>query len=168
MSDAKAAPPGWRLAAHVAIDPPPEGWRDALAQRLGQRPRRIGLWAELALYGACECLDAAGEAALPPGARVRIASLTGARSATQASMDPFRAGLLPLPFDFMQSQPALMLAALGSALDWQGDASFMVCRDADIWQRLALQGPGAAGALLGRVEERGEALATEWWRWMPA
>ncbi|RYY88215.1 MAG: hypothetical protein EOO24_34280 [Comamonadaceae bacterium] len=168
MSDPKVAPPCWRLAAHVAIDPPPESWRDALALRLGQRPRRIGVWAELALYGARQCLDAASESALPPDARVRVASLTGARSATHASMDQFRAGLLPLPFNFMQSQSALMLAALGSALDWQGDASFMVCRDTAGWQRLALQGAGDGGALLGWVEERGDALTTEWWRWVRA
>ncbi|RYY54367.1 MAG: hypothetical protein EOO24_63765 [Comamonadaceae bacterium] len=83
-------------------------------------------------------------------------------------MDSFRAGLLPLPFDFMQSQPSLMLAALGAALDWQGDASFMMCRDTEAWQRLALQGADAGGALLGRVEAHGETLATEWWRWVPA
>lgn len=158
----------WKLAAHIVLAPPPEGWRDALAVRLGQRPRRIGLWAELALHGARQCLDTAGEAALPPNARVRVTSFSGARGATQASMDQFRAGLLPLPFDFMQSQPSLMLAALGAAMDWQGDASFMVCRDTEAWQRLALQGADAGGALLGRVEAHGETLATEWWRWVPA
>lgn len=158
----------FRLAAHIALAPPTEGWRDALAVRLGQRPRRIGLWAELALHGARQCLDATGETALPPGARVRVASLSGPRNATQASMDQFRSGLLPLPFHFMQSQPGLMLAALGAALDWQGDASFVVCRDGEAWQRLALQGAGPEGALLGHVEEHGEALATEWWRWVPA
>ncbi|RYY95605.1 MAG: hypothetical protein EOO24_22575, partial [Comamonadaceae bacterium] len=90
----------FRLVAHTVLTPPPEGWRDALAVRLGQRPRRIGLWAELALHGARQCLDTAGEAALPPNARVRVTSFSGARGATQASMDSFRAGLLPLPFDF--------------------------------------------------------------------
>lgn len=168
MTPAPFAPTGWRLAAHVRIDPPPAGWRSALATRLGQRPRRIGLWAELALYGARQCVDAAGEPALPAGARVRVASLGGAQGATHASMDQFRSGLLPLPFDFMQSQPGLMLAALGSALDWQGDASFMVCRDMQVWQGLALRGAGPQGALLGRLEENGDALVTEWWRWLPA
>lgn len=157
----------WRLAAHVRLDPPPFDWRGALATRLGHRPRRIGHWAELALYGARQCVDAAGEAALPAGARLRVTSLSGARGAMAASMDQFHAGLLPLPFDFMQSQPALMLAALGSALDWQGDASFMVCRDAKLWQTLALHGTGSDGALLGRIEERDGTLVTEWWRWLP-
>lgn len=168
MIQAKPSRPDWRLVSHLRIDPPPAGWRDELAVRRGQRPRRIGLWAELALYGARQCLDAAGETALPPGARIRVASWSGARSATQASMDSFRAGLLPLPFDFMQSQPALMLAALGAALTWHGDASFMVCRDAQAWHALALNGASADGALIGRMEQHGDSLATEWWRWRPA
>ncbi|RYY52962.1 MAG: hypothetical protein EOO24_64695, partial [Comamonadaceae bacterium] len=84
-----------KLAAHIVLAPPPADWRDALAARLGQRPRRIGVWAELALHGARQCLDAAGEPALQPDARVRVMSFSGARSATHASMDAFRAGLLP-------------------------------------------------------------------------
>lgn len=161
-------PAGWRLASHVRLDPPPVGWRDALAARLGQRPRRIGEWAELALHGARQCVDAAGEGALPSGARIRVSSLGGARSATHAGMAAYRAGLLPLPFDFMQAQPALMLAALGTALEWQGDGSYMVCRGAQAWAHLALQGAGPEGALLGRVEAHDDVLLSEWWRWLPA
>ena len=167
MNFALEAVPGWRVASHVEADPPPLAWRDDLAKRLGHRPRRLGLWAELALYGACRCLDAAGERALPARARVRVASLSGAQSATRASVGQLRSGL-PMPFSFMQSQPALMLAALGQALAWQGDASFVVSRDPQALQRLALQGAGADGLLLGWVEEEGEALRTGWWRLVPA
>ncbi len=53
--------------AHVAIDPLPADWRDQLAARLGARPRRLGAWTELAMFGALRCLDAAGETALPAG-----------------------------------------------------------------------------------------------------
>lgn len=56
----------------------PADWRERLVARLGQRPRRLGTWTELALYGALECLvdgvngsdarDAAGAArTAPPG-----------------------------------------------------------------------------------------------------
>ncbi|MDM0074478.1 hypothetical protein QTH90_08800 [Variovorax sp. J2P1-59] len=158
--------PGWRLAAHVVADPPPPDWRHALAERLGARPRRIGVWAELALHGAWQCLDAAGETSLPADARLRVASLSGPAAATRASLEQLRAGL-PLPFDFMQSQPALMLAALAKGLAWRGDASFMVCRDLPLLTRVALQGAGPEGLLLGWIEEQRDAYRSEWWRWLP-
>ncbi|MDM0115336.1 hypothetical protein QTI66_24520 [Variovorax sp. J22R133] len=157
---------GWRLVAHVVADPPPPGWREALAARLGARPRRIGVWAELALHGAWQCLDAAGEAALPPGARLRVASLSGPQSATRSSLVQLRSGL-PMPFEFMQSQPGLMLAALAKGLAWQGDASFMVCRDRPLLMRAALHGAGPDGLLLGWIEQEGDALRSEWWRCVP-
>ncbi|MEJ8853946.1 hypothetical protein WKW79_05170 [Variovorax robiniae] len=166
MREAGESVPGWRLAAHVVADPPPTGWRDALAARLGARPRRIGVWAELALYGAWQCLDAAGESALPPGARLRVASLSGPQTATRDSMTQLRTGL-PMPFDFMQSQSGLMLAALAKGLGWQGDASFMVCRDVSLLMRVASSGAGPDGLLLGWIEQDGDALRGEWWRWLP-
>jgi len=64
----------WRVLAHVKLDPLPADWRERLAVRLGQRPRRIGTWAELALYGARLCLDAAQETALPALAQLRVAA----------------------------------------------------------------------------------------------
>jgi hypothetical protein len=159
--------PGWRLAAHVVADPPPPDWRNALAARLGERPRRIGVWAELALHGAWQCLDAAGESVLPTGARLRVASLSGSQSATRASLAQLRSGL-PMPFDFMQSQSGLMLAAVAKGLGWQGDASFMVCRSVPLLTRACLYGAGPEGLLLGWIEEEGDALRSEWWRWRPA
>lgn len=159
---------GWRLAAHVAEAPPPPDWRDALARRLGQRPRRIGPWAELAMYGALQCLDAACVAQLPTGARLRVASLSGPQGATRASVAQFCNGELPLPFTFMQTQPGTMLAAIGQALGWQGDAAFLACRDAQALRRLALQGAGPQGVLIGWVEQDGDALRSEWWYWVPA
>jgi hypothetical protein len=155
----------WRLLAHIAADPPPADWRDRLAARLGQRPRRLGTWAELALYGARLCLDEAGEDSLPGQASLRVASLGSAMSATQACLDQCRNGLL-MPFSFMQSQPSQMLAALSQHLAWQGDASFIVCRDRQALRRLAEREAGPAGVLLGWVEE-GDSLRTEWWRLQP-
>ena len=166
MKSAIETLPGWRLAAHVVSNPPLPDWRHALARRLGARPRRIGVWAELALHGAWQCLDAAGESALPVGARLRVASLSGPQTATRDSMTQLRTGL-PMPFDFMQSQSGLMLAALAKGLGWQGDASFMVCRDASLLMRVATCGAGPDGLLLGWIEQDGEALRGEWWRWLP-
>lgn len=158
--------PGWRLSARVSIDPPPADWRDALATRLGARPRRIGVWAELALYGALRCLDAADETALPPDARLRVTSLGGPRDATRACLSQLRGGM-PLPFDFMQSQPALMLAALAKGLGWQGDASYLVARDTRQLTALALCGAGGGGLLLGQVDEGAGSLRCVWERWVP-
>ncbi len=153
---------GLRVAAHLVVDPPPTDWRDRLAARLGQRPRRIGHWAELALYGARLCLDAAGEHTLPGGASLRVASLGSTLSATRACLEQCRHGL-PMPFSFMQSQPSQMLAALSQHLAWQGHASFVTSRDPQALRRLAELEAGVAGVLLGWVEE-GEHPRTEWWR----
>jgi hypothetical protein len=154
----------WTTRAHLLVDPLPAGWRDALAARLGQPLRRMGPWAELALYGARLCLDAAHEPALPPGALLRVASLSGPLSATRTIAEQARSGL-PMPFAFMQSQPSQMLAALSRHLAWQGDARFTVCRDPDALRLLAQLECGPAGALIGWVEEN---RRTEWWRLVPA
>lgn len=165
MSHAATA---WRTVAHVVAHPPPDDWRDALATRLGRRPRRVGLWTELAMYGALRCLDAAGEAALPTGARLRVTSRRGAWEATRAGLAQLDAGL-PMPFTFMQGQPALMLAEVGRCLDWQGDASFMLCRDLARPLALSQLGAGRDGLLFGVVEETfGDVPPrSEWWRLVP-
>jgi hypothetical protein len=77
---------------------------------------------------------------------------------------------LPMPFTFMQSQPALMLAEVGRCLDWQGDASFMLCRDPQRLLQLAKLGAAPEGLLFGMVEEErdDEPPRTEWWRLVPA
>ncbi len=150
----------WRTLAHVVVDPLPADWREQLARRLGQRPRRIGAWAELALYGARLCLDAAGESTLPARAQLRVASLSGPLAATRVIAEQARSSL-PMPFAFMQSQPSQMLAALSQQLAWQGDARFMLCRDKDAVLRLARLECGPAGVLIGWVEED---RRTEWWR----
>lgn len=156
----------WRTVAHFVAAPPPADWRDWLATRLRQRPRRLGAWAELALYGARQCLDAAGEATLPPQALLCVASLSGSVSATRATVEQCRDGL-PMPFSFLQSQPSQMLAALCQHLAWQGDARFVVSRDPQAVLRLAQIESGSAGLLLGWVEEGAAAARTEWWRLVP-
>ncbi len=153
----------WHLRSHVVLDPLPPDWRERLTQRLGERPRRIGAWAELALFGALSCLDAAHEEALPAGALLRVASLSGPIAAARAATQQAMSGL-PMPFTFMQSQPSQMLAALSRYLAWQGDARFIVSRNRDALQPLALQESGAAGLLFGWVEED---RSTEWWRFVP-
>ena len=154
----------WHLLAHVAVDPLPADWRGRLADRLGESPRRLGSWAELALYGARACLDAAHEPALPAGATLRVASLSGPLRATRTVIDQARAGM-PMPFAFMQSQPSQMLAALSRHLAWQGDAGFTLSRDPQAVLQLAQLEAGPAGLLIGWVEED---LRTEWWRWVRA
>ena len=158
--------PPWRLAAHVVNAPPPADWRDELAQMLGHRPRRLGEWTELALYGALSCLRAAGEARLPPGARLRLVSRSGPASAQRDALAQLSEGL-PMPFAFMQSQPAITLAALAQALQWQGDAAFMAVRDGQPFEAQCLRGAGPAGLLLGRVDTGDDGLRSEWKLWRP-
>ena len=150
----------WRTIAHINVDPLPSDWREQLTTRLGQRPRRIGQWAELALYGARLCLDAAHEPVLPSGVQLRVASLSGPLQASHSIVEQARTGL-PRPFTFMQSQPSQMLAALSQHLAWQGDARFTVCRDTQAVMQLAQLESGAGGLLIGWVEENSR---TAWWR----
>jgi 3-oxoacyl-[acyl-carrier-protein] synthase-1 len=157
---------GWTCTAHIQLTPPPADWRDTLAKRLGQRPRRLGPWAELALHGARQCLDAAGEATLPPDALLRVASWRGADSATAAALDQCRTGQ-PMPFTFLQSQPSQMLAALSQHLAWHGDARFLIAENPQHLLDLASTDTGDAGLLLGWVEEgavEGTEARSEWWR----
>jgi hypothetical protein len=150
----------WRTVAHAAAWPPPPDWQDQLAARLGQRPRRIGVWAELAIYGALRCLDNAKASHLPGDVALRVASLRGPLNATRAAMAQCRDGL-PMPFTFLQSQPSQMLAALSRHLAWQGDACLVVSRDRQALLALAKREAGPAGVLVGWVEE-GPQMGTEW------
>ncbi len=154
----------WRTLAHHAAPPPPD-WRERLAARLGQRPRRVGVWAELALHGALQCLEDADEPSLPGGAFLCVASERGAESATRAAIEQLGQGL-PLPFSFLQSQPSQMLAALCQHLHWSGDARFVLSRDPQALLRLAQREAGPAGLLLGWVDE-GVPARSEWWRMVP-
>ena len=155
----------WRVASCSVADPPPAHWREELASLLGARPRRVGVWAELGLYGARTCLDAAGLPVLPPQAVVCVSSLSGSQSATHDTAAQCRDGL-PLPFGFLQSQSSQLLAALGQWLQWEGEGGFLAHRDPAVARRLAQRDAvqaGASGLLLGQVEESGTQLATHWW-----
>lgn len=157
--------PGWRLQAHVGQVPLPANWRDELVHLLGQRPRRLGEWTEVALYGALRCLQVAGETRLPLHARLRLCSQDGPAQAQRDALAQWGEGL-PMPFTFMQSQPAVALSALAQALRWQGDAAFASVRDTQPLHAMSLRGAGEAGALVGVVEAGGPSgLRSEWWRW---
>lgn len=154
----------WRIAGRTAAGPVADGWRERLVARLGQRPRRLGVHAELALSGALEALAAAGETALPPDTLLRVCSLRGPAAAIDDVLDQAKSDL-PLPFSFLQSQPSQMLAALAAALQWQGDASFVLMRDPLALVTLAARQAGRRGMLLGWVEE--SPATSHWLRLVP-
>ena len=131
---------------------PPDNWRDQLATRLGYRPRRIGILAELALFGALDCLDAAGETTLPGDAMLQVCSMRGSFSAISQVLEQNREGL-PMPFSFLQSQTSQLLPALAAALNWQGDAGIVLARNPADLAILACHQAGSGGMLLGWVEE---------------
>ncbi|MDO8291672.1 MAG: hypothetical protein Q7T29_02200 [Gallionella sp.] len=132
---------------------PAEDWRDQLVVRLGYRPRRIGILAELALYGALDCLDIAQESELPRDVLLRVCSMSGPVSAISQVLEQNREGL-PLPFSFLQSQTSQILPALAAALNWQGDACVVMARNSMNLALLACQQAGRCGMLLGWVEEK--------------
>ncbi|MFT4174535.1 MAG: hypothetical protein QM639_18360 [Rhodocyclaceae bacterium] len=152
------SPPSFIVLARHADDIPAD-WRDRLAQRLGQRPRRLGTWTELALYGALRCADAS---AAPPDAatRLRVTSTRATATATRQALTQACEGF-PLPFTFMQSQTSHMLAALAAHLTWTGDASFIAAGGVE--QTFAHCCAEAAGSpLLFGVVEEGDPLVSQW------
>lgn len=132
---------------------PPADWREQLAAMLGARPRRIGVWAELALYGAMRCMADAGETCLPPDAILVLGSRHGTRAATADALGQM-AEDLPMPLLFLQTQPSQVLALLADRLHWQGHGIFLAGGDMAAAQRLAERQAGAGGALVGWVEDR--------------
>ncbi len=155
----------WKITGRTSAEPPPEGWRDQLTIRLGYRPRRIGILAELALYGALGCLDNAQEKELPKDVLVRVSSSRGPVSAISQVLEQNREDL-PLPFSFLQSQTSQILPALAGALNWQGDASVVMARNPMNLAMLACQQAGRCGMLLGWVEE-GSPCLSHWIRLAP-
>lgn len=154
----------WEVLGRNPHPAPPADWRERLAVRLGQRPRRLGLHAQLALFGALEALADAGETSLPQATLLRVGSARGPVSAVAAVLEQARAGL-PMPFAFLQAQPSQMLAALSAALQWQGDASFVATADPLELVLMAAHHARRRGMLLGWVDE--SPAKSEWLRLAP-
>jgi hypothetical protein len=143
----------WRVLGRAQFQPPPADWREALARRLGQRPRRIGSWAELALFGALACLDDAGETELPSSALLSLSSWVGPETVLMSSLNEL-ATELPMPIAFLQSQPGQVLPVLAQHLRWSGNGRCLTTRDPLDALRLAcLEADPAGGFLLGWVDE---------------
>lgn len=155
----------WKITGRTTADRPPEDWRDRLAARLGHRPRRIGVLAELALYGALRCLDHAKEDGLPKDVVLRLSSSCGPVAAISHVLEQIREDL-PLPFSFLQSQTSQILPAIAGALDWQGDAGVVMALDPMDSAMLACRQAGRSGMLLGWVEE-GACCRSQWIRLVP-
>jgi hypothetical protein len=143
----------WKITGRTSAGTPPENWRDQLVVRLGYRPRRIGILAELALYGALDCLDIAKENELPGDVLLRVCSMGGPVSAISQVLEQIREDL-PLPFSFLQSQTSQVLPALAAALNWQGDAGVVMSRNSMNLALLAGRQAERCGMLLGWVEEK--------------
>ena len=142
----------YRIQARCLADPAPADWREQLAARLGSRPRRLGRWAELGLYGELECLAGNGESTLAAQAGLVLSSQHGPAQALHSALEQAREDL-PLPLTFLQTQPSQLLAALSAQLHWCGDARFITHPDALALLRLGLAANHADGLLVGWVNE---------------
>lgn len=132
--------------------PPPADWREQLTLRLGAKPRRIGTWAELGLYGALRCMADAGEKTLPSDAILLLTSRRGTCAAAGAALEQMRAHSL-MPLTFLQTQPSQLLALLAAQLEWTGHGCFVAAAQPQDLLRLAAVQAGAGGVLLGWVDE---------------
>lgn len=142
--------------------PPPADWREQLTQFLGAKPRRIGTWAELGLYGAIRCMADADEKTLPLDAILLLTSRRGNYAAKDTALEQMRDGLL-MPLTFLQTQPSQLLALLSVQLDWMGYACFFAAAQPKDLLRLAIAQAGSGGVLLGCVDEMNEG-STNWLR----
>lgn len=153
------------VEGHCMAAPPPSDWREQLARMLDARPRRIGTWAELGLYGAMSCMANAGESILPQDAQIWLGSRRGTYAATDIVFNQLRDDL-PMPLSFLQTQPSQLLALLAAQMTWKGHAIFVAGGDAAALLRLAGARSGADGVLLGWLDEM-DGGETNWLRLRP-
>jgi hypothetical protein len=146
---------GLFISGRCIAAPPPADWREQLAQKLGAKPRRIGTWAELGLYGALCCMADAGETTLPQDAILLLTSRSGTHAATGIALEQMCEGL-PMPLTFLQTQPSQLLAMVSAQLNWEGHACFFAGARAQDLLRLAEAQAGDGGALIGWVDDVGD------------
>ena len=154
----------WRIIGRQFAAPPAD-WRAQLATRLGQRPRRIGAWVELALWGARQCLDQAGDAHLPANALLSLSTLNGPDIALRSALEQATEGV-PMPITFLNSQPSQALPALAQYLGWQGNGRCMTTREPGLALQLACLEAGKDGLLAGWTDEDAPGKSI-WLRLMP-
>lgn len=150
------------ISGRCIAAPPPADWREQLTRMLGAKPRRIGTWAELGLYGALTCMADAGETGLPPDAQIWLGSRRGTYTATGLALEQLRDDL-PMPLTFLQTQPSQFLAMLAARLDSRGHACFLADAQPQALLRLAAAQAGKGGLLLGWVDEM-DGGSTNWLR----
>jgi len=150
------------ISGRCIVTLPPADWREQLARLLGSKPRRIGTWAELGLYGALRCMADAGETTLPQDALVMLTSRSGTCTATNAALEQMHSDL-PMPLTFLQIQPGQMLALLAAQMNWRGNACFFAGAQLQDLLRLAAAQAGDGGVLLGCVDEMNGG-STSWLR----
>ena len=153
------------IRGRCLASPPPLDWREQLASMLGAKPRRIGNWAELGLYGALTCLAEAGEKALPPETLLILGSKRGTYVPTGQVLEQMIDDL-PMPLTFLQTQPSQLLALLAAQMHWRGHAAFIAGGSPQALLQLATAQCGSTGVLLGWVDEM-EGGSSLWLRLEP-
>ena len=153
------------VTGRCTATPPPVDWREQLALMLGTKPRRIGTWAELGLYGALCCMADAGERKLPQDAQIWLGSSRGTYAATANVLEQLRDDL-PMPLSFLQTQPSQLLAILAAQMDWTGHACFLAGTQPQSLLQISAAQAGEGGLLLGWVDEM-EGGSTNWVRLLP-
>ena len=150
------------ISGRCIAAPPPADWREQLARMMGAKPRRIGTWAELGLYGALRCMADTGETTLPQDALLMLASRCGTYAATVIVVAQMRDSL-PMPLAFLQTQPSQVLALLAAQMNWKGHACFVAGAQPQALLHLAAAQAGEGGLLLGWVDEI-DGGSTHWLR----
>lgn len=138
----------WQIESRSHAQLYTEDWHARLVALLGYRPRRVSLFAESLMFGALDCLSRANDTPRI----IRLNSLNGAQQATLKSVFMCQTEL-PMPFTFLQSQVSQALAALVSALKWQGDASIVMTEHFTDFVHMTLLDSQHHSILLGHADE---------------
>jgi len=153
------------ILGRCLASPPLPDWRERLSGMLGARPRRMGTWAELGMYGALSCLADARETSLAPDALLMLGSRRGTCIPTRQALEQMRDDL-PMPLTFLQTQPSQVLASLAAQMHWRGHAEFIAGGTPQALLHLAAAQCGRAGMLLGWVDET-DGGSSRWLRLRP-
>lgn len=134
-----------------------------LERTLGERPRRLGAFARLALVGALACRAQLEPDRLPVGTALLLSS----RLAVWPDLAPQLAAFnvrqqAPTPFDFLAAQCNAACLAVARRLGLSGAALFVAVDDAQRMLAVDALARDAPAVLVGRVEVGTPAWTSEW------
>jgi hypothetical protein len=156
------APAGMRLCASARIsfdvkveDPASTALGELLTRQLGERPRRLGVFAQLALAGALECRERvrALAAEIPSDTAMLLTSEFAVWMELAPRLASFNVNdQAPTPYEFLAVQGNSACLAVAQRLGIAGEVLLLASDDESRDMVVATLASDSPGLLLGRVE----------------